>query len=291
LLLSFRDESQHILRKISRSSQKKTSQKKTPSVDEPLQQSKPSPAPDFTNLVLGLNSPNHEDFDGRRGSSASAFEYNDVGSALSAPHFDLSHDFDRSSNIDLLLNIQCSSRTLEILPASEFRRTSYKNMYSPTISTHLSPSLEDQATCFFFQNYVFTELATPYGHFARLSTIFGQAKETKALSGVIISIGAAGISNIRKNPKLMHAAQEIHSTTLQRTQNLLEDSNRIQEDQTLLVVLLLALYEVCEPIFSRRLQLIFNGRISLAVLHNRCDPGVVMSGVPLRYYHLGAKMR
>ena len=77
----------------------------------------------------------------------------------------------------------------------------------------------------------------------------------KALSGVMISIGAAGISNIWKDPDLMRAAQEIYSSTLQHTQSLLEDSSQIQKDQTLLVVLLLALYEVCLPIFPPRIEL------------------------------------
>ena len=120
-----------------------------------------------------------------------------------------------------------------------------KDVHISIIPIALSPSLEEQATYFFFQNYVFTELATPYNHLACLPAICSQVSQMKALSSVIISIGAAGISNIRKDADIMRAAQEIYSSTLQYTQDLLGDSSQIQKDQTLLVVLLLALYEVC----------------------------------------------
>jgi hypothetical protein len=131
------------------------------------------------------------------------------------------------------------------------------NLHDDIYRFHLSPSLEDQATCFFFHNYVFTELASPYDHFACLPILYSQAREMKALSGIMMSIGAAGISNISKDPDLMRAAQEIYSSTLQHTQSLLADSSQIQKDQTLLTVLLLALYEVCLHILPPRIELKF----------------------------------
>jgi len=294
LALSFRDQTQHTIRNLCR-----VSQKTPPSIEISTRQSKGSPAsaPDSTHPVLEVEvEVDNPDLGcstvGRRESYAFVFENSHDCDAPSVIQLQLSCDLNIAPDTYLLPDIESSSSPLETSPAEESIPTSYVGPHIPAISPHLSPSVEDQAKCFFFQNYVFIDPAIPYGPFARLSTaIFGQAEETKALSGVVISIGAAGISNIHRDPDLMHKAQEFHASTLKRTQKLLEDSSRIQEDQTLLVVLLLAVYEVCEPIISRKNELTFNGRMSHVVLRSRYAPGVVMLGAPLHYYHIEAKMR
>jgi hypothetical protein len=259
------------LRKIHRPTRKKTH-----SVSEAVQQPKASPLLEFTHDRNELGIMFIQSLDALRSSSASILQNDDGGSSFSVlPPDDSSH-------------FECFSPMLEMSPVKESARSVLKYMYSGTISTYLSPYLRDQATQFFLQNYVFTEMATPHGgYLACLPTICGQVKEMKALSSIIISVGVAGISNIRKDPDLMRASQKIYSSTLQYTKSLLEDSSRAQEDQTLLVVLLLALYEVCRLIFSLNPQLKLN-RISLVALHNRCSPGVAMLGALLHCYHFEA---
>lgn len=233
LSLSFRDQSQCVIEKVRGSSGKKRH-----STDEVAEKSKVSATPDLTHDQRGPEVRISRRFDSRRRSCTSTLEYDELNEALSP------------LNVDYSPNVDCFWPTLELSPASDPIPFQPKDVHISIIPIALSPPLEEQATYFFFQNYVFTELATPYNHLACLPTICSQVSQMKALSSVIISIGAAGISNIRKDPDIMRAAQEIYSSTLQYTQDLLEDSSQIQKDQTILVVLLLALYEnitCCTP--------------------------------------------
>jgi hypothetical protein len=160
-----------------------------------------------------------------------------------------------------------------------------ENTYGYSISHYLSLPIEDQAIYFFYNNYIFVDMDIPYDLFACVPAICGQIHDTKALSSLIACIGTAGLSNLHKDHYLMRKSREIYCFTLRYTQNLLEDSSRIKEDQTLLMVLLLALYEVRGRSSSHHHQTwLTRKRISLVVCLNRCNRGAVMCAVPPPYY-------
>lgn len=141
-------------------------------------------------------------------------------------------------------DIRVSSLRSETPPPTQQIVASRENTDGYCIPRHLSLPIEDRATCFFYKNYIFVDVDIPYDIFAYVPAICGQIHDTKALSSLIACIGTAGLSNLHKDHQLMRKAQKIYSFTLRHTQNLLADSSQTKEDQTLLVVLLLALYEV-----------------------------------------------
>ncbi|KIW99096.1 uncharacterized protein Z519_00759 [Cladophialophora bantiana CBS 173.52] len=176
-------------------------------------------------------------------SSTSSFKHGNKDGALSPSNPDFWSSFDAFSSFDLSFDTTCASPLANIPPGQRTSSASEERIDGGSLPMSLTPSLEDQAMSFFFHNYVLKELATPYNHLVSLPTVSGPSSEIKVLSGMVISIGAAGISNLRNDPGLMHAAENIYSSTIQRLHTLLHDQNRIQKDQTMLLVLLLALYE------------------------------------------------
>ncbi|KAH8810849.1 hypothetical protein F5884DRAFT_672830, partial [Xylogone sp. PMI_703] len=102
----------------------------------------------------------------------------------------------------------------------------------------------EQATAFFFNNYVFTEAWGHHCYFAYLPIAPNQIDTNKALSGVIVSIGIAGISLTRGDRNIMTNAHKVYSLTLCHTKAALVDSHQIHDYQTMITVLLLSLYEV-----------------------------------------------
>ncbi|EXJ76259.1 uncharacterized protein A1O5_00767 [Cladophialophora psammophila CBS 110553] len=175
-------------------------------------------------------------------SSTSSFKHGKGDVVLSPSNPDVWSCFDAFSSFDLSFDTTCAS-PLANIPPGPTPSASDERIDGGSLSMSFAPSLEDQATSFFFHHYVLKELASPYNHLASLPIVSGQSSGIKVLSGMVISIGAAGISNLRDDPDLMHAAEKIYSSTIQRLQTLLRDQSRIQKNQTMILVLLLALYE------------------------------------------------
>lgn len=253
LSLNFRDESAGVERKIRQRARKKTCL----AADRPTQ-----PWDISISLAAGANSsPQHEP---KRSGTVEASSTPDNASSISDPGLD-SHssglsDFDQFLDLDLDFPLDLgplhvdedSSPPDETVPGSNLVSVSPAwsddSSISISISASLSLSLEAEARSFFFSNYVFAELDLPYSRLTCLPVMFGQIHETKALSDMIVSVGAAGMANLRKDDGLRHTADGIYTATIQRLQNQLCLQTPIQTDQTILLVLLLALYEVCRPL-------------------------------------------
>jgi hypothetical protein len=225
----------HKIRRVHGAPEKKTSSIK----DKPMQQSATSLTSYITNYEGAPDGQDIEFCSKQNEILVFTAEHGDNNEQISASEFNTWTEFEIPFDFGLSSEAEDSSAIVEMSPAREVLPDSYGDVH-----LHLFHSPEDEATCFFFQNYVWTDLATPYNHLECLPLIFDQTKEMGALSGIVISIGTAGISNIRKDPELMHSAKENYLLTMRRTQILLKDQGQIQEDQTLLVVLLLALFEV-----------------------------------------------
>lgn len=108
----------------------------------------------------------------------------------------------------------------------------------------LSPSIEEQATCFFVQNYIWEDFSSSRGYFHCLPTIYRALPETSAVTHAVVSIGLAGLANTMKSGKVLTKATRRYSLALSSVNAALQDVEKAKEDQTLIAVMLLGLYEV-----------------------------------------------
>ena len=114
-----------------------------------------------------------------------------------------------------------------------------------TISPSLSESIETQATCFFFRNYVWEDSQSSKGFFDYLPRIFGRNETMgSALTDAIMSLGMVGLSNTKHASEIMIPATEKYHSALRATNSALRDVEQAKADQTLITVMLLGLYEV-----------------------------------------------
>lgn len=114
-----------------------------------------------------------------------------------------------------------------------------------SIPPSLYDSLESQATCFFFKNYVWEDSQYSRSYFDYLPGIFvAQEPVNAALQNVIISLGLVGLSNARRTLDIMISAKEKYTLAIRATNSALRDVDEAKCDQTLITVMLLGLYEV-----------------------------------------------
>ena len=110
----------------------------------------------------------------------------------------------------------------------------------------LSVSLEDQATCYFFHNFVSengTDV-TAYSHV--LPPLYRQNSSFSALTKIVDAIGLASISNVKHAPELMVVAGQKYAGVLRAITASIQDSKEASTDQTLIAVMLLGLFEVLQ---------------------------------------------
>ena len=105
---------------------------------------------------------------------------------------------------------------------------------------------EDQASCFFFSNYV--EPANAHNSmYEYLPAMYGSTHRDSALFFVITALGLAGLSNHKCAPQLMSEATLRYDAALHLVNEMLGDPVTAKADQTLVSILLLGLYEVRRP--------------------------------------------
>jgi hypothetical protein len=112
----------------------------------------------------------------------------------------------------------------------------------------VSCALQDQATSFFFKTYVRAKSPFSRGQLDFLPFMYGQVQEDDTLRRVVKSIGMAGISTVIGNPQLMIVAKDNYVSALRLTNIALSSPATSFNDQTLITVLLLWLYEVGRPV-------------------------------------------
>ncbi|KAF3398833.1 hypothetical protein DPV78_007007 [Talaromyces pinophilus] len=114
----------------------------------------------------------------------------------------------------------------------------------------LSLPIDDQAVCFFFLNYVLMDTASDCGHFEYLPAMYGATPADAALPAAIAAVGVAGMANLGKDPELFAEANTRYLAAIKLTQAALTDAFLRTQSQTLVSVLLLAMYETvtcCSP--------------------------------------------
>lgn len=104
--------------------------------------------------------------------------------------------------------------------------------------------LEDEATYYFFHNFVSQDPASLQAYSHVLPVVYRQNSSFNALPKIIEAIGLAGISNVKQAPELMVAAGQKYARALRAITASIQDSKEASTDQTLITVMLLGLFEV-----------------------------------------------
>lgn len=111
-------------------------------------------------------------------------------------------------------------------------------------SIELGTSVEDQATAFFFRNYVLKEEKYHSGNFQYLTEVYGRQEVGECLSDSVVALGMVGLSNFWKASSIMSTATAKYNSALRLVSSRLRDVDEAKSDQTLITVMLLGLYEV-----------------------------------------------
>jgi hypothetical protein len=112
-------------------------------------------------------------------------------------------------------------------------------------SLSLPVSLEHQAFCFFFGNYVSRPSKNSVTIYESIPALYLASPNDSALLYVITALGLAGLSYHTDTYGMETAAGVWYSKALHKLNQILRDPVSAKADLTLLVVLLLGLYEVC----------------------------------------------
>ncbi|QSZ32375.1 hypothetical protein DSL72_001949 [Monilinia vaccinii-corymbosi] len=105
----------------------------------------------------------------------------------------------------------------------------------------LSTSPAEQATCYFFRNYVLEDKSTS-GSFQYLHDIYSNELIGPALADSIESLGMVGLANFWKSPDFHLHAHKKYTSALRLVSSRLRNEEA-RADQTLVAVMLLGLYE------------------------------------------------
>ena len=115
------------------------------------------------------------------------------------------------------------------------------SLFSDLMCRELSTPVEEQATCFFFQNYVLDDFK---GYYRYVPSVYSTLPAGCALAEAITSLGMAGIANSKKDTRLMINANFKYTSALRTVNAALRDPCEAKTDQTLVAVMLLGLFEV-----------------------------------------------
>jgi hypothetical protein len=115
------------------------------------------------------------------------------------------------------------------------------------LSLYLGTSAEDQATCFFFKNYVLADYKYHSSGFQYLLDVYGKEKIGTALSESVVSLGMVGLSHFWGASSIMAHANAKYNSALRLVSSRLRNIEEAKSDQTLIAVMLLGLYEVFSP--------------------------------------------
>lgn len=125
-------------------------------------------------------------------------------------------------------------------------RPENRRRIAPTSSVPagLQPSADDQATTFFFQNYIPDKDQFPTGSFQYLADVYSCEKVGQEVSDGVASLGMAGLSSFWRSPNIMVNANIKYTSALRLLSSKMRDMNEAKADQTFIAVMLLGLFEV-----------------------------------------------
>lgn len=112
-----------------------------------------------------------------------------------------------------------------------------------SIPRRFSPFPEDGAVTFFFNDYVLEDSPTPKNVYDCLPRLYAAASPDSALSNIVTALGMACLANAMQVPEVMMRANLKYAHSLKAINSALRDPVEAKADETLLVVMLLGLYE------------------------------------------------
>jgi len=132
-------------------------------------------------------------------------------------------------------------------PASELvAKAEHRRRIVPisSVPAGLQTSADDQATSFFFLNYVPDKDQFPTGSFQYLADIYSAEKVGQEVADGVASLGMAGLSNFWRSSNIMVNAKMKYTSALSLLSSKMRDMNEAKADQTFIAVMLLGLFEV-----------------------------------------------
>ena len=111
----------------------------------------------------------------------------------------------------------------------------------------LSVPLEDEATYYFFHNFLSGDHNSDYSRNAYssvLPVLHRQDSSFGVLPKIVNAIGLATISNKKHSPEVMVAASQRYAGALRAINSSIQNSSSATTDQTLIAVMLLGVFEV-----------------------------------------------
>ena len=111
----------------------------------------------------------------------------------------------------------------------------------------LSVPLEEEATNYFFHNFLLNGHSSDYSRHAYSSVLpilHRQGSSFGVLPKIVNAIGLASISNVKHSPEVMVAASQQYAGALRAINSSIQNSSSATTDQTLLAVMLLGVFEV-----------------------------------------------
>jgi hypothetical protein len=144
--------------------------------------------------------------------------------------------------------LKSAESQLEVISSHKKSNSGFNISTKPSFPTlavlELGTSAEDQATCFFFRNYVLDNPPLNNGSFQYLSDIYSSEEVRPALGDCVAALGMVGLSNFWKATNIMVKATLKYNSALRLISTQLRDPKQAKSDQTLVAVMLLGLYEV-----------------------------------------------
>lgn len=126
----------------------------------------------------------------------------------------------------------------------------------PVLTINPSFSTEEQATCFFFENYVLGSDGVANGSFQFLPNVYCNSDIDSSLSDSLTALGLVGLAHFYKSSDLMVNAVFKYNSAMKTLSSQLRDMEAAKSDQTFISIMLLGYYEVSflVPRWSRKIN-------------------------------------
>jgi hypothetical protein len=117
------------------------------------------------------------------------------------------------------------------------------NSINISIPQGLRPSLEDSAASLFFNYFLPLTHSNPGSLFFVLPQLYARAPANSTFASTITALGLICLANRLRVPRIMVRASKEYAKVLGKINKVISDPIQAKEDQTVLIVMLLGLYE------------------------------------------------
>lgn len=137
---------------------------------------------------------------------------------------------------------------MEIEPKEEsnLMKRAGSSAEKPSLPSNLSQSDESEAISFFFRNFVMLprETESIRGYLEHLVPLYNQASPSSVLHAATQAVALCTLGAYPNRSHMLQKARRKYGDTLQRVKIALSDPVQAKSDETLLAIMMCALYEV-----------------------------------------------